>query len=71
MDKSQLYAELDRGDGICRYLAGNLCTIYNERPSICRVDESYEVFFKQYMEIDEYYLLNKYACDILKKGYER
>lgn len=27
-----IYAELDRGDGICRYLKGNLCSIYEERP---------------------------------------
>lgn len=29
--KSKLYAELDRGDGTCRYLAGNLCSIYENR----------------------------------------
>ena len=34
--KSKLYAELDRGDGTCRYLAGNLCSIYENRPLLCR-----------------------------------
>jgi len=62
-----LYAELDRGDGVCRYLSGNLCSIYAERPLLCRVDECYEVFFKQYMELKEYYYLNEKECKKLKK----
>ena len=39
--RSPLYRELDRGDGVCRYLDGNLCSIYATRPLLCRVDESY------------------------------
>jgi len=27
LHKSEIYAELDRGDGVCKYLLGNLCTI--------------------------------------------
>ena len=35
LDKS-----LDRGDGACKHLSeDNLCTIYNDRPRICRIDE--------------------------------
>ena len=30
--KSELYSDLDRGDGVCKYLIGNICSIYNERP---------------------------------------
>lgn len=30
--KSEIYSELDRGDGVCKYLSGNLCSIYENRP---------------------------------------
>ena len=38
--RSPLYSGLDRGDGVCRYLDGNLCSIYATRPLLCRMDES-------------------------------
>lgn len=68
LDKSQLYKDLDRGDGVCRYLQENLCMIYNERPILCRVDECYNYFFKDIMSLEEYYQLNYEACKNLKKG---
>lgn len=64
---SPLYAELDRGDGVCKYLSGNLCSIYESRPLLCRVDECYEKFFKDVMPLEEYYRLNQEACQLLKK----
>lgn len=66
LDKSELYKKLDRGDGVCRYLEGNKCSIYNERPLLCRVDESYEQLFCDKYSKDEYYKLNYKACEILK-----
>lgn len=63
---SPLYAELDRGDGVCKYLSENLCSIYESRPLLCRVDESYEKFFKEVMSIEEYYRINLDACKKLK-----
>ncbi len=66
LDKSELYADLDRGDGTCIYLAGNLCSIYDERPLLCRVDECYERYFCEFMEYEEYYRLNKEECKNLK-----
>ena len=41
LNESDLYIELDRGDGVCKYLDGNLCSIYENRPLHCRIDESY------------------------------
>lgn len=67
LDKSDLYAEIDRGDGTCRYLRGNYCSIYDKRPLLCRIDECYELFFKQMMSLDEYYWLNEKECLRLKK----
>jgi Fe-S-cluster containining protein len=66
LDKSELYADLDRGDGTCIYLVDNLCSIYNERPLLCRVDECYERYFCEFMEREEYYRLNKEECKKLK-----
>ncbi|MGN1249264.1 MAG: YkgJ family cysteine cluster protein [Candidatus Spyradocola sp.] len=67
LDKNELYKELDRGDGVCRYLTGNLCSIYEQRPLLCRVDESYEKLFRGRMSLEEYYELNYSACRVLKK----
>lgn len=67
LDKSDLYADLDRGDGICKYLSGNLCSIYKKRPLLCRIDECYELFFKDILSLEDYYQLNKKECQKLKR----
>ena len=61
LELSPLYKELDRGDGICKYLSGNLCSIYENRPLLCRVDASYDAFFKDVFTLEIYYNLN-YRC---------
>lgn len=66
LDRSELYRELDRGDGVCRYLKGNLCSIYENRPLLCRIDESYDKYFSEIYTRDEYYRLNEQACKILQ-----
>ena len=67
LELSPLYRELDRGDGICKYLSGNLCSIYETRPLLCRVDASYDAFFKDVMSREMYYKLNYVSCNELKK----
>ncbi len=64
--RSALYAGLDRGDGVCRYLAGNLCSIYDQRPLLCRVEESYRAFFADALDWETYCRLNREACVVLK-----
>lgn len=66
LDKSELYKGLDRGDGTCIYLDENLCSIYKDRPLICRVDESYQQFFSSQYSLEEYYQLNYDACKALQ-----
>lgn len=66
LDRSELYAGLDRGDGVCKYLSADLCTIYEDRPLLCRVDECYELYFSKILSKEEYYLLNKKACEFLR-----
>jgi len=67
LDKSPIYSEMHNGDGICRFLVGNECSIYEERPIICRVDEGYEVFFKDKMSYEDYLKATYESCTILKK----
>lgn len=68
LDKSPIYKNMHDGNGVCRFLKGNICSIYNDRPLICRVDDSYEVFFKDEMSYDEYLQQNYLCCEILKKN---
>lgn len=69
LDKSDIYQDLDRGDGICKFFDENtrLCKIYINRPLKCRVDEMYEDYFKEEMSLEEFYKLNYEACEKLKK----
>ena len=67
LNKSPLYNNLHDGSGVCRYLKGNICSIYEERLILCRVDESYNIFFKDTMTLDKYYKLNYKSCMRLKK----
>ncbi len=64
--QSEIYRELDRGDGTCIHLVNNKCSIYNERPLVCRIDDSYDAYFKVLMTLEEYYRLNYEACALLK-----
>ncbi|MEW9124500.1 MAG: YkgJ family cysteine cluster protein [Thermotaleaceae bacterium] len=68
--RNTLYADLDRGDGTCIHFqeSNNLCTIYEERPMICRIDEMYERFFKRRFSKQEYYELNQNACKKLRSN---
>lgn len=67
LNKSDLYKSIDRGDGVCKYLNGNLCSIYEKRPMLCRIDESYIFYFKDMITIEEYYKLNYKSCNKLRK----
>ena len=66
---SSEYRDLDRGDGICRHFdcKTKLCRIYENRPVKCNVDLMYEMHFKNRMGKEEYYQMNYFACEMLKK----
>lgn len=60
-------AELDRGDGVCKYLTEeNLCAIYSTRPLFCNIDAYWEKFLSEKMSRDEFHELNHAACRRLK-----
>lgn len=67
---SELYSDLDRGDGICKYfdLKSKLCSIYVNRPDKCNVDKIYDNYYKDIISREKYYELNYRACKLLKEG---
>lgn len=56
-------------DGVCIYLDKNtnLCTIYDNRPLICRVDDIYDAGYYNNLSRSEYYKMNHECCEELKK----
>lgn len=63
---SKLYGFLADSTGKCKFLNDNKCSIYAQRPLICRVDEMYEHYYKDFMTRDEFYELNYMLCNVLK-----
>lgn len=61
-----LYEALDRGDGVCIHYdnATRQCDIYEQRPLICRVDDSY-IHFAAVMSREQYNTANLQACQQL------
>ncbi len=70
LHRSPAYKDLHDGDGICRYLEDNLCSIYESRPLLCRIQESYDIIFKEKLSYEEYLQLNYEACTELKEQKE-
>lgn len=61
-------AFLDRGDGLCQHLNlnTNLCSIYENRPSICNVQKQYEHVYSKQMSWAQFVTVNIEVCEILK-----
>lgn len=59
-----LGGDLAGSDGVCRYLdkTTNLCTIYAERPLLCRVDDFYDAYLSTTLSREEFYRQNKDIC---------
>lgn len=60
-------AYLNRGDNICVNfdVSSNLCTIYDDRPDICRVDLQYEKNYSTLVTWDRFVKLNISVCNEL------
>lgn len=65
---NEVTAFLDRGDGICRHLdeLSHLCSIYNDRPLVCRVDDYYLAHLTNVVTWEEFVKLNRSICDELQ-----
>lgn len=53
----------------CDKLKDNLCTIYETRPDICRVDVMYNIRKQNNSELtkEDYYKMNKLCCEWLRR----
>ncbi|MGS4218158.1 YkgJ family cysteine cluster protein [Providencia stuartii] len=54
-------------DGICKHYneTSMLCTIYEERPDICRVDKQYLLHYHDQYTWHEFVEVNRIACEII------
>lgn len=61
---------LDRGDGSCIHYddATKLCSIYYQRPAVCRVDVQFHEYYSQIMTWESFCALNLEACKQLMGG---
>jgi len=61
--------ELNRGDGVCKFLNEelNVCSIYDSRPEICRVDVQFNKHFSHKYTWQQFVAINVAVCDELKK----
>ena len=56
---------LQSGDGICQYLVGDKCSIYKDRPDLCKYDKVYEMM-KDDFTLDEFDKISIKYCEQLQ-----
>ena len=68
---SPIFSALNRGDGVCKFFIDDmrLCSIYENRPTLCNVEKAYNTFFKAIMSLQDYYKINYESCNKLKERY--
>lgn len=52
--------------GVCKYLVDNKCSIYDNRPDLCRYDKVFDML-KNQISIEEYDKLSVYYCSKLQE----
>jgi Fe-S-cluster containining protein len=64
--------DFDLGNGICKYFdsLSNSCSIYENRPVICRVDEMYDIEYNKYFTKKDFYIQNAMVCNKLQDKYK-
>lgn len=62
-------AFLDRSDGVCRHFdeKTHLCTIYQDRPLVCRVEDYYQVNLSSVVSWAVFVDLNVEICNELQR----
>ncbi len=63
--------EFDLGNGVCKHYdsATKKCSIYEDRPTICRVDAMFEKVYKKSYSKLEFYRLNAEVCNRLQENF--
>ena len=69
VDRSEIYEDLDRGDGTCRHYDDKTrhCKEYNNRPVRCNIDKYYDIYVDGKISRAEFYSINVEACRNLWK----
>ena len=64
------FEELTADDGSCKLFdkETHLCTIYDERPLLCRVDEAFDAYYASSMSWEEYLDANYKSCKELREA---
>lgn len=64
VSNSEETAWLDRGDSVCKHFdeAANLCTIYENRPLVCRVEVYYDRYLTDRFSWDQFVQINLEIC---------
>lgn len=72
---AKVLPKFDRGDGACKYLdeETNLCTIYEDRPLVCRVDDAYDVLGEEKLGMSrlEWYEKNHACCRDIQELFKK
>ncbi|WP_416192418.1 YkgJ family cysteine cluster protein [Neisseria sp. CCUG12390] len=70
VNQSEQTAFLDRGDGICQYFdeQSKLCTIYETRPLICRVEDFYVKYLSEKIAWQDFIKINESICRELQRN---
>ena len=68
VNKSELTIFLDRGDGVCTHFneAEKLCSIYETRPLVCRVDAYYKKNLSHLYVWEDFIKVNLKICEKLQ-----
>ncbi|MCG3746033.1 YkgJ family cysteine cluster protein [Vibrio cincinnatiensis] len=69
VNQSMETAFLDRSDGVCRYFdeQTHLCTVYEQRPLVCRVEDYYKENLASSITWDAFIDLNVEICNELQR----
>ncbi|WP_406569451.1 YkgJ family cysteine cluster protein [Aeromonas media] len=70
VNRSEYTINLDRGDGVCLHYndAEKLCSIYDSRPDICRVDKQYRINYSKYYSWQDFIAANISICQELQSN---
>ena len=62
---------LDRGDGTCRHFdsINKNCSIYENRPDICRVDLQYHLNYRDKYSWEDFVAINLEICEKLQSNF--
>jgi len=64
--------EFDLGNGVCKYFDYSTrgCSIYEDRPDVCRVDKMFDLVYYKEFTREEFYIANAKICNFLQEQYK-